>query len=98
MANKSNDIKNQQHINYNKKIDDRIVFFHCILFTVVTPAVEHDPYSAYCSDEEFQLDNVRRVLEEMNIDKYSIMDCLLMREICKAVSTRAACLAAAGMY
>ena len=51
----------------------------------------------YFSDEEF--DNfvkTRQVLDELDIVNYRLADCLVMREVCQVVSTRAAYLAAAG--
>lgn len=49
------------------------------------------------SDEEF--DNfvkTRQVLDELDVERYRVADCLVMQEVCSVVSTRAAYLAAAG--
>lgn len=51
-----------------------------------------------CSDEEF--DNfvkTRQVLDELDIGAYRLADCMVLQEVCRVVSTRAAYLAAAGI-
>lgn len=53
----------------------------------------------YYSDQEF--DNfvkARQVLDELDITQHRLADCLVLNEVCKVVSTRAAYLAAAGSY
>ena len=41
--------------------------------------------------------NLNIVLDELDIFDYSLTDCMIMKKICKVVSTRAAHLSAAGI-
>lgn len=50
-----------------------------------------------CSEEGAELKNVKQILDELDIFDYTLTDCMIMREICQAVSSRAAYLSAAGI-
>ena len=50
-----------------------------------------------CSESDYELENLRQVLDELDIFQYNLTDCIIMKRICEVVSTRAAYLSAAGI-
>jgi len=50
------------------------------------------------SEDESEIKNIKMILEELDIYNYTLQDCMIIKRVCKVVSTRAAYLSAAGSF
>jgi len=81
-----------------KLIQDGCLFNGHLSEKLSTPMEFYTKYiSEIESEEGAELKNVKQILDELDIFDYTLTDCMIMREICQAVSSRAAYLSAAGV-